>query len=86
MEVKSYVMLTLDDYESQKAKELDQESRMNQVSNHLMKFESFLKMLDSNDKVIESFHKKLEETTKIGTALFLTFEELKETLTIDLKK
>lgn len=86
MEVKSYVMLTLDDYESQKGEMANQEARNLQISNHLMKFESFLKMLDSNDKIIESFHKSLNETGKIGTSLFMTFEEVKENLTIDLKK
>ncbi len=79
-------MLTLTEYESQKAERNDLEQRVAQVSNHLMKFESFLRMMDGNDKIIESFNKNLETTGKIGTALFMTFEEVKEGLTIDLKK
>lgn len=86
MENKSFVMLTLTEYEAQKAEKADLENRMSQVANHLMKFESFLKMMDGNDKVIESFNNNLETTQKIGTALFMTFEEVKEGLNIDLKK
>lgn len=86
VEGKSYVMLTLDEYESQKKRESDLQERNHQLQNHLMKFEQFLTKLDNDDKIIDVFNKSLEELKKIGSALFVAYEEVKEGLTIDLKK
>lgn len=80
----SFVMLSLSEYEDFKNQILDLKNRNTQVSDSLMKFEYFLKSLNSDEDVIEKFNKNLEKYDKIGSALFDTYEYVKDKMSIKL--
>lgn len=77
-------MLSLSEYEDFKNQILDLKNRNTQVSDSLMKFEYFLKSLNSDEDVIEKFNKNLEKYDKIGSALFDTYEYVKDKMSIKL--
>lgn len=82
----SFVMLTLTDYQRMMNVQKDLESRNSQVSENLMMFEHFLKAMNEDEGLIKMFDENLNKYEKIGTAIFTTYESVKEKLAINLNK
>lgn len=74
-EVRSTVTLSLDEYNRMTGVIKDEREKNSAMSATLTKWSEFLRQLDGNPRIIGMYTKELDNSKKIGTAFYASFDE-----------
>ena len=84
-EVGSTVTMALKEYNRMIGVLKDEREKNSAMSATLTKWSEFLRQLDGNPRIIEMYTKELDNSKKIGTAFYASFDEFVKQSKMDFK-